>query len=339
MDAETHSAGHAIVESPESLRARARGTALALVAELWARGLTVETADAWRRLAGFEGLVPDEIDPDEAAAEHHRLAVAELFPYESVFLHPEGLLGGEEAAAVRDLRLEVGLDEPRELEVDHLAEELRLLAFLAGLERVARRGEARLEAVQDDQRQLLDAHLLRWLPGFAAVVAQAETGGGQGGLYAQATRMALDICLDWRRELGGTAARWQLPEAPEDLLDRERTGLATISRHLCVPAMAGGFLGTAALRLLGRSLDLPRGFGKRWQELESLLQAAAHYSAVPRVIDGLLGELDLWERSWAVLDGELSPLAAPWLERIAESRVLLRRMQQAAEVETATGEA
>ncbi len=308
-------------------RARARGRALALIAELWARGLTGDTLSALRQVPGLPVALPDRIDADEAGAAHVRIAQTELFPYEGVFLHEGGLLGGDAAAALRDRRAGVGLGTPRELEPDHLAEELRLLAWLCGAEAEGLTDGADVAHVRAEQRAVLDQHLLRWLPAFVAAV-QGLSLAGTEALYAWSAGMLLDLVLAWRAELPGTASTWSLPDLRPGLLDDERTGLARIARRLCTPALCGAFLSQAAIRRVGRRHDLPGGFGKRWQVLESVLAAGAHYESVPAVLDGLDAEL---AHAAALYDrvADTAPVAvAPWQARVGEGRALIAALRE-----------
>ncbi|MCB9778655.1 MAG: molecular chaperone TorD family protein [Alphaproteobacteria bacterium] len=318
--------------TPARARAVARGRALALVADLWANGLTGETYGAWLQVPDVAELLPASFDPDLAAVQHQRLSWGEVFPFESAMLHADGLIGGDVVGEVRDARGAAGLGPPRELEVDHLAEELRLLAFLAAAEADALRDGVDPSHVRRHVLAFLDQHLLRWLPTLVATVE----GVPDAGLYAGSVRLVLELVLDWRSEFSARPAAWQLPPA-DNLLDDERTGLKRISQRLCVPALAGGMLTAPVLRWIGRDLDLPGGFGKRWQVLESILAAAAHYSAVPQALDALEHELDRWEAVHQRVDQDLPEHAGPWRARIAGTRQMLAQLRAGAVALSADG--
>ncbi|RME26296.1 MAG: hypothetical protein D6798_06985 [Deltaproteobacteria bacterium] len=236
------------------------------------------------------------------------------------------MLGGDAAAALRDRRSSVGLGPPRELEADHLAEELRLLAWLCGAEAEGLADGADVAHVQAEQRAVLDQHLLRWLPAFVAAVQGLELRGGES-LYGWSAELLLELVIDWRTGLPGEAAAWSLPPLEPGLLDDESTGLGRIARRLCTPALTGAFLSQAAIRRIGRRHDLPGGFGKRWQVLEGVLAAAAHYDVVPVVLDALDAEL---ARNAALLDGvadSLPEAVAPWQARLEQGRALVAALR------------
>lgn len=311
------------MDAREAALARSRG--YALIGELFRRGLQADTLDAWRHV-GWPGL-PDVFDADDAGAAHERVT-AEVFPYEAVFVGEEGLRGGDAADAVARTRAEVGLGEVGE--PDQLGEELLLLAFLCAAEADARRDGVKAGHVLAAQRRVLDRHLLRWLPAFVAALGGAGfPGKGVLGLYPRAAAMALDLAVAHRAAIGPDGDAWALPEArsADELLHDEKTGLARIARHLTLTARAGGFLTAGAMARIGRGLDLPRGFGKRWQVLESLLAAAAHYDAVPAVLAGLDAELVRWDEGYREVEAAgLAAAVAPWRARVAEAREVVRGM-------------
>ena len=312
--------------------ATARARALALVGDLFASGLRSDSLEAWRQVPGLGVTLPESLDEDEAAAAHVHLTQVELFPFESVFLDEGGLLGGERAAAVRERRARAGLGEPRGLEPDHLAEELRLLSFLAGAEAQARHDRQRsaVENLRRHQVEVVDQHLLRWLPAFVLAV-EGVPARGEAALYATAARLALDLIVAWRGELPeDAAAPWALPELRPGLLEDEHTGLGRIARRLCTPALSGAFLSLAAIRRIGRGLDLPGGFGKRWQVLEGLLSSAAHYQAVPAALTALDAELARFETGYRALEPAVPQAVAPWITRVGEGRALVAELARAA---------
>lgn len=312
-------------------RARARARGWALVADLWARGLAEDTLAVWRALPGTEGHLPARFDADEAAAVWHQVVEAEVHPYESVYLGEEALLGGDRAEAARATRSGAGLGDPRALEADHLAEELRLLAFLGAAEADALADGVDPGHVHAHLRRALDEHLLRWLPALVAAVEGLDGGpGGGAGLYAFAAGRALDLAVDARSGLAGAPAGWSLPPV-EDVLADPKAGLARIARQLAVPALAGGLFTQGAVRRIGRALDLPAGFGKRWQVIEGLLASAAHFDRVPETLAALDAEVARWDARYAgVAAAGLGPLVAPWRDRAAATRATLARIDAAA---------
>lgn len=298
----------------------ARARALGLVAELYAGGLTAESLGAWRQVPAVAARLPDRLDPDAAGAGWVRVCHTELHPYASVFLGAEGLLGGEAATEARERRRRAGLADPVEHEPDHLAEELRVLAWLAGAEADARRDGVDPARLLPLQREGLDA-LLRWLPPLVAGVEGLGLGGADA-LYATSAGLALDLVVAWRASLGNFTP-WALPAAPDPWTDPE-TGLAALSRFLTVPAWSGGWWSGGALHRIGRTLDLPAGFGRRAEVLEGLLRSAAHYGEVPALTTALQAEVDRWVARYAPLP---DAVGGPWRERATRTRAALDRLR------------
>ena len=144
--------------------------------------------------------------------------------------------------------------------------------------------------------------LSRWLPAWAAAVEAVDD-----GLYAHAARLAVAV-MD-----RGEVAELPPVAEPEDL--------GALARHLALPAAAGGWIPNAEIVGLGRALDLPTGFGRRVDRLETLLGSAVHYGQLPALVGALVGVLDRWERAWEpFVEGE------PWRVRIATTRRVLREV-------------
>lgn len=299
--------------------AQSRG--FALLGDLLLNGLTARSREAWAQVPDAAPLL--EALSEEAAAEQHTRALSlELAPFESAFLSPEGLVGGEVSDSVRELRARTGLD-PAIDAVDHVGEELRWMSFLTGAAADAARDGAAVQPIHDLERAVLDEHLLRWIPALVASLrAQAEA----PPLLVLAANLALALAVRRRMELGDRAAPWSLPPL-EAILEDERAGLRRIAEHLALPVQAGGCFCRSTLVGIGRTLELPAGFGTRADLLEGLLRSAAHYGRVPALCAALTEQVAAWDQAWATLDeAGLAPLAAPWHARIADTQRLLARL-------------
>ncbi|MDR0361005.1 MAG: molecular chaperone TorD family protein, partial [bacterium] len=135
--------------------------------------------------------------PIPTEADHTDLFLFQLYPYASVYLGPEGQLGGPARDRVAGFWRALGLTPPAE--PDHLAALLGLLAALAGAER-AEVDAARRVLRSRARAALLTEHLLSWLPPYLARVQ--ELGG--------------NFYVGWARLLGTAleeeAARLHLPD-------------------------------------------------------------------------------------------------------------------------------
>ena len=111
--------------------ALARRRTYELFGELFLAGVTAES------LAGL-AAIPElaaaarPFNADAAAAEHYRLTAVTVFPYESIFRDPTGLLGGKITDQVTALYRQNGYDLLSD--ADHLGHELGFMAHLCAAE-------------------------------------------------------------------------------------------------------------------------------------------------------------------------------------------------------------
>ena len=110
-----------------------------LLAELVAKGVDEQRLAQLQRIEPLAAALGGDPDLDALAAEHHALLSLEVFPFEGVFLDPQGLVTAR---------------------TDHLGTILETLAH----------------ASPDEARVLLDEHLLPWLPAFIVAVRAHDEG-------------------------------------------------------------------------------------------------------------------------------------------------------------------
>ena len=106
-----------------------------------------------------------ELGPLPQGSELAELFLFQLYPYASVYLGPEGMMGGEARDRIAGFWRALELDPPAE--PDHLAVMLALYARLAELEGETEDLRHR-EAWRRSRRAFLWEHLLSWLPVFLA---------------------------------------------------------------------------------------------------------------------------------------------------------------------------
>ncbi len=95
--------------------------------------------------------------------EYAELFLFQLYPYASVYLGPEGMLGGEARDRVAGFWRAIEVDPPTE--PDHVAVLLGLYAHLAGSEDQAS-SDREKAALGSARSALLWEHLLSWLPAY-----------------------------------------------------------------------------------------------------------------------------------------------------------------------------
>jgi TorA maturation chaperone TorD len=275
--------GEGLTAGTHAARAQARSTAYGLFARLFRREVTPDLRPVLAGISDLGDALPSPFDADEVAAEHHRLFALQVPPWAGVLEDPEGRIGGEAAARVRDLYRRAGLElDERSEEADHLSHTLDLLADVGARPALA--------------REILDRALLPWLPWLAEAI---ERHGGP--FHRMLAGLTLELALDHRAELGGAPAAPSTPSIEDPLAD-PRAGLARVARFLVTPARSGLYLARDDVRALGAGGSLPTGFGGRADELETLLRAAAELGGFERVIDGLAALVDAGRAACAALE-------------------------------------
>ena len=212
---------------------------------------------AHARLAGVLGLpVPDPAEWTEAF-------VVQLVPHASIYLGPEGMLGGETADRIagfwRALRL------PVPAEADHLTSLLGLYATLLEAERDEPAGPRRVLR-QQARVALLHEHLLSWLLPYGH--AMAEVGPPS---YAGWAGLLRDTLL---AEAGDAGAPDRLPAhlraVPPLAGDPEHRD--AILSGLLVPARSGLVLTRGHLAMAARDGGLGLRLGDRRRMLRALVE-------------------------------------------------------------------
>jgi len=236
-----------------------------------------------------------------SAAEHSDLFLLQLYPYASVYLGAEGMLGGE--ARDRIAGFWRALEQPPPAEADHLTALLALYARLRELEMAAAEGDA--ARWRHARRALLWEHLMSWLPVWLGRVAEIAPPFYRrwGALLGEA--------------LGGEAAELPEPEplplhlrATPPLPEPAAAGGEAFLAALLAPARSGVILVRDDLARAGRELGLGLRAGERRWVLGALLGQDA-----PAVLGWLAGEASRQAATRRRRGGEGRRIAAFWVER------------------------
>jgi putative dimethyl sulfoxide reductase chaperone len=321
--------------------ALARHHTYTLLGRLYTDGLTADLLPYSRELLGETqyAIRTTHYDPNEAAASHHTLFRFNIFPYQSIFCDASGLLGGAESERVQAYYRESGFETA---EPDHIASELRFLAFLCAAEAEARQDGLMASAAQCQVRQanFLRGHLLTWLPPF--VIALEQNGHP---FYAALATLTLDFVADHAAAVGATLVVAQetvvqdtvaqdAPGQVQDLpLQDAKTGLKDIARYLITPPHSGLYLSRDAIGDLARAHDLPRGFGGRQQVLSNLLYTAVQYDSLNELLGELTAVVHQWQYGYTKFKGKyphLIPFLTPWQTRLRHTVKLVQHIQNAA---------
>lgn len=316
--------------------ALARSRAYDLLGQLYLTGITAGNLPRVQAVPELSQEVSLPFDADDAAADHHHLFGFNVYPYQSLFLDPVGLLGGHVTERVAQSYKRSGYQPGTAAEsADHIGFELGQLAFLSAAEaealasgepEVKRRTHVR--QIRGRQLAFLDEHLLHWIGPLTLAVGQQ----GQP-FYSALAEVTFDLVQEQAAELYSESGRpfkgeQSAPVIP-DLLEDEGTGLKEIVEFLLTPIHSGIYLSRDDIGRLARQQGVPRGFGDRQLLLLNLLRSAAKYEALREVIDGLEGLARQWEAAYAKMAATVGAggPAAMWRFRAGETVTLLGQMR------------
>ncbi len=242
------------------------------------------------------------------ASAYTELFVFQLYPYASVYVGAEGMLGGEARDRVAGFLAALGHEVPAE--PDHLA---LLLSVYAGL--------CEIEKSEGARRAMLWEHLLSWLPVYLDKVERVAPRFYRS--WAETLRTALDAEAE---ELGRQdELPLHLREAPA-LADPRSTSPDEFLKSLLAPARSGLVLVREDLARAARELGAGLRAGERLFALRSLLgQDAAG------TLDWLAREAEAWHALHQQRLAAHGPVAEWWAARAAFTAKLLGELKEQAE--------
>lgn len=197
--------------------------------------------------------------------EYSDIFLFQLYPYASVHLGREGMLGGEARDRIAGFWSAVGAVPPAE--PDHLSALIGLYLSLAEREAGSDDGAERtLNA--EARRALLAEHLTPWV--FAYLTRITELTEGPYRRWAELLHAVLKEEVRIASVAEGLVAATHLREVPP-LGDPRREGASDFLEGLLAPVRAGVLLTRADLAKVARSADLGLRAGERRYALEHLL--------------------------------------------------------------------
>ena len=245
--------------------------------------------------------------------------VFSLYPYASVYLGAEGMLGGEARDRVAGFLAALGQTPPAE--PDHLALMLGTYAGLAEAE-AAESDVRRREYLRGARRAFLWEHLLSWLPVYLDKLARVAPDFYRR--WGELLRAALDAeaeSLGAQRELplqlreapGLADPRAPSPENPRAPSSEE------FLTTLLAPVRSGVILVRDDLARVASQLGVGLRAGERLYALRSLMgqDAAA-------VLERLADEAERWQELHLRRRGAHGRVADWWAARAASTAALLR---------------
>ncbi|HEX8557945.1 MAG TPA: molecular chaperone TorD family protein [Pyrinomonadaceae bacterium] len=256
-----------------------------------------------------------------ALSDYTDVFVFRLYPYASVYLGAEGMLGGEARDRVAGFLAALGQEPPPE--PDHLALMLGAYAWLAEAEAAAP-GAGPRESLRRARRAFLWEHLLSWLPvyldkleTFAPAFYRRWGGTLRAALDAEAAQSGAPEALPLH-----------LREAGAGVADPRASSSEEFLKSLLAPARSGLILLRDDIARAARGLGAGVRAGERLFALRSLLGQDA-----PGALEHLAAEAEAWRSLHLRRRPAHGPVADWWAARAGATAKLLRELCADAQAE------
>ncbi|MEO6392788.1 MAG: molecular chaperone TorD family protein [Pyrinomonadaceae bacterium] len=222
-----------------------------------------------------------EMGPLPAAAEHTELFTFQLYPYASVYLGPEGMMGG--IARDRIAGFYVAMKQTPPPEPDHLTDLLAFYAYLCGHEAPADKPVA-AEALRHVRKAFLWEHLISWLPPYLQKVRELA-----GPFYQQwAVLMELVLAQEAAKFGEPEQISSHLLDAP-GVVDPRESAFSAFQDSLLASVRSGMILTRADLLTAARQLNIGVRLGERKYILTALFEQDA-----PGMLEWLAAQAQIW---------------------------------------------
>jgi TorA maturation chaperone TorD len=242
-------------------------------------------------------------------AEHTDVFVLNLPPYASVYLGPDGALGGEGADRVAGFWRAIGMSPPAE--PDHLSALLGLYASLGEASADARRA-ATAAALARSQASLLAEHLWPWLPGYLDAVTDLAAPALAG--WARLARQA--IAAESRIQPACPRLPLALRQAPPPPV--ADAGVGALTAALTTPVCSGMILTRHRLAFGAGEAGVGHRIGERRFALRAMLEQDP-----AATLRWLALEAGRWQQRHAAR-GAGDQASQWWAARAARTRQYLR---------------
>jgi TorA maturation chaperone TorD len=248
------------------------------------------------------------------ADEYTETFVFQLYPYASVYLGAEGMLGGEARDRVAGFWRALELTPPTE--VDHLSVMLALYARLCELEDGADNERGR-EGWRAARKAFLWEHLLSWLPAYLSKLAEIAT-----PFYRQWGALLLDALAAEAVTVGRQASLpLHLREAP-GIADPRVGATEDFLRSLIAPARSGMVLVRADFSRAARELGVGTRLGERRFMLQTLFEQDARAT-----LGWLAREADAWAEQHRANSKAFGEVARAWEAKAEAAARLLKELK------------
>jgi TorA maturation chaperone TorD len=265
------------------------------------------------RVADALGLGPA---PDSSA--YTELFIFQLYPYASVYLGAEGMIGGEARELVAGFWRALG--QKPVAEADHLSVMLALYARLAELEEDESDAQRR-EGWRVARKAFLWEHLLSWLPAYLSKVSDIAP-----QFYKSWSEILLDALFAEAVTVGKQEQLSLHLREDYGLIDPRAASAGDFLQSLLAPARSGMILVRSDLSRATETLKLGLRLGERKFVLKSMLGQDAEGT-----LAWLAREAEVWANRHRLSREFLGETARVWENRAHASATLLRELKQAAQ--------
>lgn len=252
-----------------------------------------------------------DLGPPPGEADYSDLFLFQLYPYASVYLGAEGMMGGEARDRVAGFWRALGQAPPAE--PDHLAVLLALYARLADLEAAAAGEAPDRERWRHARTAFFWEHLASWLPVFLGRLAELAP-----PFYRRWGELLSEALAGEAATLGPPAGLpLHLRAAPAMVDPREGDADAFLAA-LLAPVRSGLILVRSDLARAARDLELGTRIGERKFVLRALLGQDG-----PATLGWLAAEARRQAGLHRGLPAPFAPVAAFWADRAEATATLL----------------
>jgi TorA maturation chaperone TorD len=259
-----------------------------------------------------------ELGPLPTSGQYTELFIFQLYPYASVYLGAEGMMGGEARDRVAGFWRALGQVPPAE--ADHLSLMLALYARLVELENEEDEA-ARRASWRGARKAFLWEHLLSWLPLYLRKLTELAP-----PFYQKWAEVLLEALFMEASVVGPQdTLPLHLREALLLVDPREDDAAGDFWQSILTPARFGGILTRADLTRAARKI----GAGMRMGERRFVLKTLFAQDALG-IFDWLIEEAALWQKRHALDRKTLFPIATIWEERAKAAASLLEELKQTA---------
>jgi TorA maturation chaperone TorD len=272
-----------------------------------------------------------ELGPLPTADEYTELFVLQLYPYASVYLGAEGMLGGEARDRISGFWRALSPAKMPPAESDHLALMLALYARLCELagDESDESDEKGRGAWERARRAFLWEHLLCWLPVYLHKLDALAP-----PFYRRWGKVLRETLLSEAKVVGGVEALpLHLRAAPALVDPRAGASAGEFIQSLLSPVRSGMILTRSDLNRAARRLGLGTRLGERAFILRALLGQNAG-----RMLEWLAEEALGWAERHRADANSLGAVARAWEEKARAAALLLGELKaEAGEIVSAVG--